>query len=49
MNALVVNDLVGETLEHYGMALVMKEGHERELDANTTSNVHQLKVVVMKL
>lgn len=41
MKALVVNDLVGETLENYGMALGMKEGeHESEHDTNTTSTQH---------
>ena len=41
MKALVINDLVGETLEHYGMALGMEEGeHESEHDANTTSTEH---------
>ena len=41
MKALVLNDLVGETLEHYGMALGMEEGeHESEHDANSTSTEH---------
>ena len=46
MKALVVNDLVGETLEHYGMALGMEEGeHESEHDANTTSTEHSAETV----
>jgi hypothetical protein len=41
MKALVVNDLVGETLEHYGMALGMEEGeHESEHNENMTSSEH---------
>jgi hypothetical protein len=41
MKALVVNDLVGETLEHYGMALGMEEGeHESEHNENMTSTEH---------
>src|SRR5919106_2292702 len=41
MKALVINDLVGETLEHYGMALGMEEGeHESEHNENTTSSEH---------
>lgn len=41
MKALMVNDLVGETLKYYGMALGMEEGeHESEHDANTTSTEH---------
>lgn len=41
MKALVVNDLVGETLENYGMALGMKEGeHESEHNENMTSTEH---------
>lgn len=41
VKALVVNDLVGETLENYGMALGMEEGeHQSEHDANTTSTEH---------
>jgi hypothetical protein len=41
MKALVVNDLVGETLKYYGMALGMEEGeHESEHDVNTTSTEH---------
>jgi len=45
MKALVVNDLVGETLEHYGMALGMEEWeHESEHDANTTSTEHSAEI-----
>ena len=41
MKALVINDLVGETLEHYGMALGMEEGeHEKQHDTNSTSTEH---------
>jgi len=41
MKALVVNDLVGKTLEHYGMALGMEEGeHESEHNENMTSTEH---------
>jgi hypothetical protein len=41
MKALVVNDLVGETLKYYGIALGMEEGeHESEHDANKTSTEH---------
>ncbi|HYY86999.1 MAG TPA: hypothetical protein VE594_07840 [Nitrososphaeraceae archaeon] len=46
MKALVVNDLVGETLEHYGMALGMEEGeHESQHDPNTTSTEHSAQTV----
>ena len=41
VKALVVNDLVGETLENYGIALGMEEGeHESEHDENMTSSEH---------
>jgi hypothetical protein len=41
VKALVVNDLVGETLEHYGMAQGMEEAeHESEHNENATSSVH---------
>lgn len=41
IRALVVNDLVGETLKHYGMAQGMEEGeHESEHDENMTSTEH---------
>lgn len=40
VKALVVNDLVGESLEHYGSALGMaEEGHD-ENESNTTSSEH---------
>src|SRR5919109_2083062 len=46
MKALVVNDLVGEILEHYGMALGMEEGeHESQHDPNTTSTEHSVQTV----
>lgn len=41
IKALVINDLVGEALKHYGMALGMGEGeHESEHNENTTSTEH---------
>jgi hypothetical protein len=41
VKALVVNDLVGETLENYGIAIGMEEGeHESEHDENMTSSEH---------
>lgn len=41
VKALVINDLLGETLEHYGIALGNKEGeHESEHDENMTSSSH---------
>lgn len=41
MKALVVNDLIGETLKHYGVALGMEEGeHESEHNENMTSAEH---------
>lgn len=41
VKALVVNDLVGETLENYGIALGMEEGeHESEHNENITSSEH---------
>jgi len=39
VKALVINDLLGETLEHYGIALGNTEGeHESEHDENMTSS-----------
>jgi len=41
VKALVINDLLGETLEHYGIALGNTEGeHESEHDENMTSSSH---------
>lgn len=41
VKALVVNDLVGESLEHYGSALGMaEEGHD-ENESNSTSSEHK--------
>ena len=41
MKALLVNDLVGETLEHYGVAVGMEAGeHESEHNENITSAEH---------
>src|SRR5687768_14407088 len=41
VKALVVNDLVGETLENYGIALGMENGeHESEHNENMTSSEH---------
>ena len=41
VKALVINDLLGETLEHYGIALGnTEEEHESEHDENVTSSSH---------
>ena len=41
MKALLVNDLVGETLEHYGVVVGMEAGeHESEHNENITSAEH---------
>ena len=41
VKALVINDLLGETLEHYGIALGNTEGeHDSEHDENMTSSSH---------
>ena len=41
VKALMINDLLGETLEHYGNALGNTEGeHESEHDENMTSSSH---------
>ena len=41
VKALVINDLLGETLEHYGIALGnTEEEHESEHDENMTSSSH---------
>ncbi len=41
VKALVINDLLGESLEHYGIVLGNKEGeHETEQDENITSATH---------
>ena len=41
VKALVINDLLGETLEHYGLALGNTEGEqETEHDENMTSSSH---------
>ena len=43
VKALVINDLLGETLEHYGIALGNTEGeHESEHDENMTSSSHSI-------
>lgn len=43
VKALVINDLLGETLEHYGIALGNTEGeHDSEHDENMTSSSHSI-------
>ena len=45
VKALMINDLLGETLEHYGNALGNTEGeHESERDENMTSSSHSTEI-----
>ena len=45
VKALMINDLLGETLEHYGNALGNIEGeHESEHDENMTSSSHSTEI-----
>ena len=50
VKALVINDLLGETLEHYGIALGNTEGeHESEHDENMTSSSPRQIIRIMNL